>query len=139
MGRKNIDRASEREQNNESLENVSGMETDRAERVMSAGSHGDAQAGDEGLDDPALSRGHRDDMTSQPMHGDSLRRGSEELAEESESESLEESDQRMASQRSQRTDKRANDERFDNADDFNGRGGQKEGSDQNAEGTGYTE
>ena len=139
MGRKKLDRASQREQNNESLESVSGMETDRAERVMSAGSHGDAQSGDEGLDDPALSRGHRDDMSREPMHGDSLRRGSEELTEESESESLEESEQRMASQRSQRTDKRANDERFDNATDFNGRASQKEGSDRQGEGTGYTE
>jgi hypothetical protein len=133
MGRKKMDRANTGEQNNEnrrgmnadsrneSLQSENGMESDRAERTMSAGSHGDAQAGDEGLDDPAMSRAHRDDMSATPMQGDELE------------------SQRMQSQRSERTQQRANDERFDNAEDFSGQGGQKEGADRNAEGTGYTD
>ena len=134
MGRKKNDRANQREENNESLQTERGMENDRAERVMSAGSRGDANAGDEGLDDPALSRAHRDDMSASRMQGDKLNRSSERMTETSE-----ESVQRQASQRSQRTEERANDERFDNAEDFSGQGSQKEGSDRNAEGTGYTE
>jgi hypothetical protein len=43
---------------------------------------------------------------------------------------------RMQSQRSRRTQKRANDERWDNADRFSGKGDQREGS-ANPEGTGY--
>jgi hypothetical protein len=132
MGRKKMDRANSGEQNNEtrrgmsadsrneSLESENGMESDRAERTMTAGARGDAQAGDEGLDDPAMSRSHRDDMSATPMQGDKLE------------------SQRMQSQRSERTQQRANDERFDNAEEFSGQGGQKEGSDRNAEGTGYT-
>ena len=136
MGRKKNSRANERERNdrrmtmqersNESFASESGMESDRADRVRSAGARGDAQAGDEGVDDPAMSAAHRDDMTETPMHGDRLR----------------EQGQRMESQRSRRTNQRANDERFDDASDFSGRGGQKEGSRMGAsrrEGTGYTE
>lgn len=147
MGRKKNDRESQREQNsdrsmnadsrnaesrNESLESMNGMETDRAERTMSAGSHGDAQAGDEGVDDPAMSRAHRDDMSTTRMHGDKLGVGNRE------SMSASEGGQREESQRSNRTEKRANDEKFDNAEDFTGRGAQKEGSGDSAEGTGYT-
>jgi hypothetical protein len=125
MGRKKMDRANLGEQDsnsrNESVESVSGMENDRAERTMSAGSHGDAQAGDEGLDDPAISRAHRDDMSASGMHGDKLT-----------------DSQRAMSQRSRRTNQRANDERFDNADDFSGQGAQRGNDVEDAEGTGYT-
>jgi hypothetical protein len=137
MPRKRNSRATEREQQdkrmtmqergNQSFASETGMETDRAERMRGAGARGDALAGDEGVDDPALSTAHRDDMTETPRHGDRLR----------------ESSQRMASQRSRRTNQRANDERFDAASEFSGRGGQKEGSRQESEsqreGTGYTE
>ena len=51
------------------------MENDRMDRVQGAGSHGDMRAGDEGLDDSAMSRTHRDDMSATPMHGDSLGEG----------------------------------------------------------------
>jgi hypothetical protein len=134
MGRKKIDRANQREENNESLETEHSLESDHSERVMRGGARGDANAGDEGLDDPAMSRAHRDDMSATRMQGDKLSRSPERMTEQSE-----ESEQRKASQRSQRTEERANDERFDNAEDFGGQGSQKEGSDRNAEGTGYTE
>lgn len=132
MGKKKTERATTGEQNNrdsrsmnaesrnESLESENGMESDRAERTQGAGSHGDAQSGDEGVDDPAMSRAHRDDMSATPLQGDELK------------------NQRMQSQRSERTQQRANDERFDNAEEFSGQGGQKEGADSKAEGTGYT-
>lgn len=131
MPRKKKDRANIGEQNDsrnmtsqdegvESLGQMNGMEADRAERTRGAGSHGDAQAGDEGVDDPAMGAVHRDDMTETPMQGDSLDRS-----------------QRMQSQRSERTMERSNDERWDDASDFSGRGDQKEGS-SDAEGTGYT-
>jgi hypothetical protein len=136
MPRKRNSRAIEREQQdkrmtmqdrgNESLASENGMEADRADRTRGAGARGDALAGDEGVDDPAMSAGHRDDMTETPLHGDRLR----------------ESSQRMQSQRSRRTNQRANDERFDEASEFSGRGGQKEGSrresESRREGTGYT-
>ena len=134
MGRKKIDRANQREENNESLETEHSLESDHSERVMRGGARGDANAGDEGLDDPAMSRAHRDDMSATRMQGDKLNRSPERMTELSE-----ESEQRKVSQRSQRTEERANDERFDNAEDFSGQGSQKEGSDRNAEGTGYTE
>ena len=84
-------------------------------------------------EDPAMSAAHRDDMTETPMHGDELEPDMMESG----------SDQSMQSQRGMRTNKRANDERYDDASDFSGRGGQKEGSRQESEsqreGTGYTE
>ena len=132
MPRKKNSRANMGEQNDsrnmtsqdegvESLSQTSGMEADRAERTSGAGSHGDAHAGDEGVDDPSMGAVHRDDMTETPMHGDRLAEGS----------------QRMQSQRSDRTMERSNDERWDEASEFSGRGDQKEGS-SDAEGTGYT-
>ena len=107
-----------------------GMEADRAERTPGAGVHGDRTAGDEGIDD-AMSRTQRDDMSATPMHGDELSGSSPERS------SSESGTQQEQSQRSQRTNKRANDEEFDNAREFSGQGEQKEGS-EHAEGTGYT-
>ena len=96
---------------------------ERMERIPNrTDSHGDQNSGDEGVDDPAMSATHRDDMTETPMQGDKLE---------------EEQNQRMESQRSQRTEERSNDERWDDASDFSGRGDQKEGA-EDAEGTGYT-
>jgi hypothetical protein len=80
-----------------------GTEDDRMERIKTPGSNGDMRAGDEGLDDPATSRTHRDDMTTTPGHGDKMGEG-----------------------------------RTDDASDFSGQGGQKEGAEEEAEGTGYT-
>ena len=108
-------------------------ENERMDRVKGAGSHGDMRAGDEGLDDSAISRTHRDDMSATPMHGDELVEG---RTDQSEAPS---SDNRMESQRSRRTGARANDERFDNADGFSGQGAQMEGTAEEAEGTGYTD
>jgi hypothetical protein len=125
-GERTNDRSDRMNEESESLGSVNGMEAGRAERTRSAGAHGDAQAGDEGVDDPSMSRTHRDDMSTTPAHGDRLK-------------SSEKSSQRDASQRSRRTEGRANDERFDNATDFGGQGGQKEGPSEEAEGTGYTD
>jgi hypothetical protein len=156
MGRKKMDRANSGEERNsrsmdassrnESFESTRGMENDRAERTMSAGTHGDAQAGDEGLDDPAMSRAHRDDMSATRMHGDKLGAGqsTDALSSLDSEEAMSANDrsaqsgQQEKSQRSNRTGKRANDERYDNAEGFSGQGGQRENSDRNAEGTGYT-
>ena len=80
----------------------------------------------EPLDDSAMARTHRDDMSATPAQGDRL---SERAS----------SSQREQAQRSERTQQRANDERFDDASEFSGQGGQKEGESEDAEGTGYTE
>ncbi len=109
-----------------------GTEDDRMERLGSTGAAGDQSAGDEGLDDPAMSRSHRDDMSATPMHGDRLDAGDRDMNEDVSA------GNRMQSQRSRRTSKRATDERYDNADSFSGQGGQKEGAEE-AEGTGYTD
>jgi hypothetical protein len=85
----------------------------------------DSRVGAEGIEDPAMSAVEPDDMTETPMQGD-------ELGES----------QREQSQRSMRTNQRANDESWDDASEFSGRGGQKEGmreSESMPEGTGYTE
>src|SRR5687768_340000 len=119
---------------------------DRMERMPTeTDSHGDQSAGDEGVDDPAMSATHRDDMTETPMHGDRLGEGdntdaslpleSDEMMDAQDR--TNESGQRMQSQRSERTEERSNDEKWDDASDFSGRGSQKEGSDEAAEGTGY--
>ena len=130
------------EQNNkvESTPSVPGMEADRAERTSSAGAHGDARAGDEGVDDAAMSRVRRDDMSATPMHGDRLAGDmSEDMNEDISAGNRMSASQRDQSQRSTRTEERANDEEFDNAQDFTGEGGQKEGSHRSGqEGTGYT-
>ena len=107
------------------------MEDDRLDRVRSTGANGDASAGDEGVDDPAMSRTRRDDMSTTPRHGDELEEASNRDMNEDVG-----SDNRMQSQRSRRTRGRANDERWDNADDFTGKGNQREGSSR-PEGTGY--
>jgi hypothetical protein len=109
------------------------MENERMDRVQSPGSHGDMRAGDEGVDDPAMSRSHRDDMSATPMHGDRLGEGRTDMNED------QGSSNRMESQRSRRTGGRANDEQFDNAAGFSGQGAQKEGAMEEAEGTGYTD
>jgi hypothetical protein len=135
MGRKRNERSNSSEQtdsrderDNQSAPMLSenGMEAGRAERTPSEGTQGDQRSGDEGVDDPALSRMHRDDMSTTPAQGDGLDSGQS-------------SGQRDESQRSQRTQQRANDERFDDASGFSGQGGQKEGEFEEAEGTGYTE
>lgn len=108
------------------------LENDRMDRVQGAGSHGDMHAGDEGVDDPAMSRTQRDDMSATPMQGDQLGEGRADTAEDHGA------GNRMESQRSRRTNQRANDERFDNAEGFSGQGAQKEGATDEAEGTGYT-
>jgi hypothetical protein len=117
---------------------------ERLERVRGAGSHGDARAGDEGVDDPAMSRSHRDDMSTMPNHGDKLGRTNDDVSEHGErtnenmaTRSREDSAQREMSQRGQRTGQRANDERFDDASGFSGQGAQRENDMENAEGTGY--
>jgi hypothetical protein len=109
------------------------MENDRMDRVQGAGSHGDMHAGDEGVDDPAMSRSHRDDMSATPMHGDQLGEGRTDMNQD------QGSGNRMQSQRSRRTNQRANDERYDSAEGFSGQGAQKEGAMDEAEGTGYTD
>ena len=109
------------------------IENERMDRVQSTGSHGDMRAGDEGVDDPAMSRSHRDDMSATPMHGDKLGEGRTDRNED------QGSGNRMESQRSRRTGARANDERYDNAADFGGQGAQRGNSMENAEGTGYTD
>jgi hypothetical protein len=109
------------------------LENERLDRVQSTDSHGDMRAGDEGVDDPAMSRSHRDDMSATPMHGDELREGRTDMNEDMSA------GNRMESQRSRRTGARANDERFDNAAGFSGQGAQKEGAMEEAEGTGYTD
>lgn len=117
------------------------MENDRLERMQGSDAHGDTRAGDEGVDDSALSRSHRDDMTSTPRHGDELGEGSSsEPSRSVETDRNEDvtAGNRMQSQRSQRTKGRANDERWDNAESFTGKGNQREGS-ARPEGTGYRE
>ena len=144
MGEQNDNRMTTQDGGNESVESVSGMEADRAERTSGAGTHGDAHAGDEGVDDPAMMSTHRDDMTETPMHGDRLGEGrSTDATESLDSDEMMAaergmSDQSEMSQRSMRTHERMNDERYDNASDFEGRGSQKEGRDEMSEGTGYT-
>ncbi len=108
-------------------------ENDRMERVQNADAHGDMSAGDEGVDDPAMSRSHRDDMSATPKHGDGLGEGRSDMNEDVNA------GNRMKSQRSQRTNARANDERYDNAAGFSGQGAQKEGAMEDAEGTGYSD
>lgn len=115
------------------------MENDRLERMQGSDAHGDTRAGDEGVDDAALSRSHRDNMTSTPRHGDELGEGrSAEAGRSVETDRNEDvtTGNRMQSQRSQRTRGRANDERWDNAESFSGKGNQREGS-ARPEGTGY--
>jgi hypothetical protein len=102
------------------------QDSDRMERVQNADAHGDMSAGDEGLDAAAMPRSHRDDMSATPMHGDEL---NEDVT----------AGNRMQSQRSRRTNARANDERYDSAAGFSGQGAQKEGNMEEAEGTGYRE
>lgn len=117
------------------------MENDRLERMPGSDAHGDTRAGDEGVDDSALSRSHRDDMTSTPRHGDELDEGTSSAAgRAAESDRNEDvtAGNRMQSQRSQRTKGRGNDERWDNAESFTGKGNQREGS-ARPEGTGYRE
>src|SRR5688572_20144034 len=87
MGRKRNERADRGEQMNsrtedrnsenrniesESLASNNGMEAGRAERIRGPGVESDRQAGDEGVDDSAMSRTHRDDMSGTPAHGDRL-------------------------------------------------------------------
>ena len=119
------------------------MENERMDRLQGAGSHGDMHAGDEGVDDPAMSRSQRDDMSATPMHGDRLGEGQSADASPTGGELDMNEDvtagNRMESQRSRRTNARANDERYDNASGFTGRGAQRGGSMEEAEGTGYTE
>lgn len=121
---------------------------DRLERVRGAGSHGDAHAGDEGVDDPAMARSHRDDMSTTPQQGDKLgnmeageseqgERTNENMAMRGGERSSERESQRDLSQRGRRTGKRANDERYDDASGFSGQGAQRENDMENAEGTGY--
>jgi hypothetical protein len=102
------------------------QDPDRMERVQNADAHGDMLAGDEGLDAAAMPRSQRDDMSATPMHGDEL---NEDVT----------AGNRMQSQRSRRTNARANDERYDSAAAFSGQGAQKEGNMEEAEGTGYRE
>jgi hypothetical protein len=99
---------------------------DRSNRSEQTDSQMERNGQSEPLDDSAMSRTHRDDMSTTPAQGDDL----------SERES---SSQREESQRGRRTQQRANDERFDDASEFSGQGGQKEGESEDAEGTGYTE
>ena len=115
------------------------MENDRIDRMHASDAHGDARAGDEGVDDAALSHSHRDDMSATPRHGDVLRE--ERTGETSRSASRDMNEDvtagnRMHSQRSRRTESRANDERWDAADRFSGQGNQQEGA-ARPEGTGY--
>jgi hypothetical protein len=63
------------------------------------------------LDDAAISRGHRDDMRATPAHGDRLDEQFNENEDASENE---------------------------DSSSFSGQGAQKEGSVEDAEGTGYT-
>lgn len=114
---------------------ASGMEADRAERIRTPGTHGDTRAGDEGVDDTAMSRTQRDDMSGTPRHGDRL--AGEQTNENMSTRQRNESTQREKSQRSGRTGQRANDERFDDASGFSGQGAQRENPMENAEGTGY--
>ncbi|HEY0304122.1 MAG TPA: hypothetical protein VGC44_04075 [Longimicrobiales bacterium] len=109
-----------------------GMQEDRIERVNAHGANGDTRSGDEGLDDPAISRTHRDDMSATPMQGD-------RLTEDMELDENMSNGNRQESQRSHRTNQRANDERYDSAAGFSGQGAQMEGSAEEAEGTGYTD
>jgi hypothetical protein len=102
------------------------QDSDRMKRVQNADAHGDMLAGDEGLDAAAMPRSQRDDMSATPMHGDEL---NEDVT----------AGNRMQSQRSRRTNARANDERYDSAAGFSGQGAQKEGNMEEAEGTGYRE
>jgi hypothetical protein len=102
----------------------------RADRIPSKE---DKRAGAEGIEDPAMSEVERDDMTETPMQGDELEEGRSMESEPS---------QREQSQRSMRTNQLSNDESWDDASEFSGRGGQKEGmreSESMPEGTGYTE
>ncbi|HET9441422.1 MAG TPA: hypothetical protein VFO52_14695 [Longimicrobiales bacterium] len=128
MARKHKDRSKK-------SSSTSGMEGDRAERIRTAGTHGDARAGDEGVDDPAMSGTQRDDMSSTPPHGD--RPAGEGTNEKMSARQRGESSQHEKSQRSGRTGQRANDERFDDASGFGGQGAQRENAMENAEGTGY--
>lgn len=108
---------------------------DRMERVKSADAHGDQRAGDEGVDDPAMSRTHRDDMSASRMQGDKLGVGPTSVDE---MQASDKEDNTEKSQRSERTNARANDELYDDATNFTGQGAQKEGKPGKAEGTGYT-
>jgi hypothetical protein len=120
MARKNDDRANLGEQVNNR-----GMEADRAERTGSSSMEGDAAAGDEGIDE-VTSRTQRDDMSVTPRQGDELKRSGRQ------------SSQSQKSQRSHRTNQRSNDEASDTAGGFSGQGSQMEGTDESAQGTGYT-
>lgn len=109
---------------------------DRMERVRNADAHGDQRAGDEGVDDPAMSRTHRDDMSATRMQGDKLGIGTTSM--EDMQASGQGDKQTEKSQRSERTNTRANDELYDDATNFTGEGAQKGAGADRAEGTGYT-
>lgn len=81
---------------------------------------------------------NRDDMSTTPSHGDQLGEPAGMDARPADADSNEDvtGGNRMESQRSRRTGGRANDERWDKAGNFTGKGNQREGS-EHPEGTGY--
>jgi len=81
-----------------------------------------------------------DDMSATPKHGDRLANPTTDAQDSRDSGMHEDaaSANRTESQRSRRTGGRANDERWDEAGNFSGKGNQREGAEQ-PEGTGYRE